>query len=171
MLARIIAYYPFFLAGYCIDPSDIASKLRKTKVRIVFLIFSIFFVSGVWIEIKKLYWLAPLLSGQNSYDSLGKMADWGGILRTIYYLIAFALIFALVALAPARKSIISQLGSRSVWVYALHYGAVYLYFGKLGGMEYRPIWIVLVALLVTIICALPFWGRLLGGMIRPKWEQ
>lgn len=90
-------------------------------------------------------------------------------MRAIYYLVAFILIFAVIALIPAGNSIITRLGSRSVWVYALHYGAVYLYFGRLGGMSIHPIWILPESLLVTVIFALPFWERILGGMIRPRW--
>lgn len=99
------------------------------------------------------------------------MAEWGGILRAIYYLVAFILIFAVIALIPAGKSIITRLGSQSVWVYALHYGAVYLYFGRLEGINVRPIWIFPTALLTTIIFALPFWERILGDLIRPRWER
>lgn len=171
VLSRILVYYPFFLAGYCLDPSAVSRKVRSREARAVLLLFSIVFTVGVWAGIKKLYWLSPLLSGQNPYKSLGEMADWGGILRAIYYLVAFILIFAVIALIPAGKSIITRLGSRSVWVYALHYGAVYLYFGRLGGINVRPLWIFPTALLTTIIFALPFWEWILGGLIKPRWER
>lgn len=171
VLSRIIVYYPFFLAGYCMDHSTISQKFRSKKARVVSLLFVISFMIVTWLGIKKLHWLLPLLSGQNSYESLGEMADWGGILRAVYYLPAFGLIFALISLAPAGKSIITRLGSRSVWVYVLHYTAVYIYFGKFNGMQNGPIWTLPVALLTTVICALPFWDRILGGLIKPRWEK
>lgn len=179
VLSRIIVFYPFFLAGYYTEQKKLLDILNKKTVKSIAAILLIIFAGVIYFYSEKLYFLRPLLTGQNPYDNLDQWRNYGAILRGICYIVSFVLIFILMTLSPSKECIISKWGRHSVQVYALHYGLLHLFFGSLNLDEifekifsrWEHLWIVPVSLVVTILFSMGFWEKLLYPIIKPKWER
>ncbi len=177
-LSRIIVFYPFFLAGYYMDANKLLCYFKQKKMMVVSVLALIGIVIVSNCCINRIYWIRPLLTGQNPFESLGDYYKWGILLRAGCYLMSFLLIFITISLTPQKSGVISRWGQRSLQVYVLHYGFVYLFFGILDGEKWvnkifggRHIWIVFVSLFVTIVFSQKFWWKLLEPFIKPKWNE
>ncbi|MDD3415395.1 MAG: hypothetical protein PHY47_15530 [Lachnospiraceae bacterium] len=75
------------------------------------------------------FWQIVILEGGSmNYNSfLGELSSNGIIYRLGLYSISFLILFSLIALIPNRDGIFAKLGSRSMQVYILHIGAIYIY--------------------------------------------
>lgn len=174
-LARIFAFYPFFYAGFCLDSEKIIEFTDKIWVKIVSAISII--VTGVlsFIYIDEINWLLKILKGKYPYKKLpNAYEDFGGLFRISHYLIAFLLVFAIIAIMPKFKSFISTIGSHTLQIYAFHTGVITLLRGF--GMDDFLISIFgenyvyampAVAVLVLLVTSLKPLGTLLGKIINP----
>ncbi len=177
VLSRIFVFYPFFLVGYHMKQELVLEKLNKIIWK-VFAILSIITCAVIaFAKIENVYWIRPLLTGQNPYSTLGEYTPYGGIIRFIYYGVAFVLVFAWIAIAPQKKSFLSTIGSRSLYVYFSHYILIYvlIYLLKIDvwimhmfpGIGYK--WIVVASIFVTWICSMKWWGKVLDPILIIKW--
>lgn len=121
-LSRTFAFFPFFLAGYYLERHHFERLFSLVKkgpavlglAGIFLLMYWLEFGSGLDIQWRRwLYFTFP-------YEDLGH-PEWyaGGYRLFLYGLAAFASACFLV-LIPRRKSMISELGSRSLYVYLWH---------------------------------------------------
>ena len=178
VIQRILVFYPFFYLGYRMDPDRIEAVTRKKICRILAVIIGTFTVIVVCFGIDRIYGARPLLTGRNPYSALGEFEAIGGLLRCGYYAIVFLLIFALIALMPTAKSIISTWGSHTLSVYTLHRAVIYFVMGMIGGgalihkhfPAHPGIFLVPAAAVTTILLALPFWDKMLRPILHPKWK-
>lgn len=176
-LSRIIAYYPFFFAGYCLNGERVIQFLSKTYIRILAAIYFVIYTAIFFFKIEDLYFLRPLLTGRNPFSKLGEYANYGGLLRLGYYVIIFLFCASVIALIPNRlgkKGYFARLGSRTLQVYMLHFCLIRLLYGFFDMNAFFDntsyYLVVLLALLITWFFSLRFWGVLLDFLVHPKWR-
>lgn len=174
--SRIVIYYPFFLAGYFLDGTKVISFLSKTWLKIVALFVHLGWIGVIYLFPVATYKVRPLITGRAHFDKIGM---YYCIYRAIYYVATFVLIFAIIALIPNIKNICSTWGSRSVQVYALHRGFIFIFYNVFDGIKILHNFsdlkaqLILVCLsgILTIILSLGIWTKPLNFIIKPKWND
>ncbi len=127
-LSRIIVFYPFFYLGYCFDRSKIEhfcnGKTKKIVAAIILAVFAIF----VFVQGDDIYSLRYLLTGRNPYNTLGKFETAGFLLRLLYYLVVTIIGACVIIVSPSKMpfGLCAKFGQRTLAVYGLHYGGLYL---------------------------------------------
>lgn len=172
--SRIIVFYPFFLAGFFLDQKRVVTILSKWYTKIVALALHIIWLIYLWnVKDVTVIW-HPIVTGREHLDEIGINYFW---YRLIYYAFAFILIFSVIALAPAGKHIISSMGSRSIQVYSLHRGFIYLFYYYMPADELLKIcgevnlhYVLFgLSLLLTLILSIPVLAPPLQFILKPKW--
>lgn len=173
--SRIVVFYPFFLAGYLLDGHKLLQFLSKFYFKIIGV--GIFLAWACYIQFipnATNLW-HPLVTGRETLDKYGINYFW---YRALYYVVIFLLIFSAIALTPNRNSIISTWGSRSIQVYTLHRGLIYIFYHfynadrLLAHFGNKPTMFVLfiLSILLTIFLSLPFWETPLQRILKPRWK-
>ncbi len=177
-VSRCIVYYPFFLLGYYIKPEKILYKLEGKKMHLVaFLMFAVYLIF-IFAMGDSIYWIRPLLTGQNPFSTLGLFYPYGGFVRLIYYVIVVILSCLLILLTPKKKCFLSLIGSRSLYVYLLHYTFLLIitYSLNLDDVimkmlpEFGYKWVVVAAMFVTLICSMKWCEKMLEPILKIKWR-
>ncbi len=176
VLSRIVVFYPFFLAGYFINPKELVAKLDKTYIKIMGWISFGILSFVVFKKINVLYDLRPLLTGRHSYRALDMSTGYGALLRLFYYGFVFALIFLLIAIIPKRKTPFTICGRNSISIYAIHRCLIFFFFDGFGGKillekiyPSHPDWLILpIAFVITITLSPDFIAKGLHYIIKPK---
>lgn len=170
---RIIVFYPFFYAGYCLDSEKVVRFTDKKYIKVIAVVVLIAFTAFVFLKIDFVYQFKPLLTGRGNFESLKEYRDYGVLLRLLYYAAAFIVGAAVISLTPNRlskKRIISKMGSRSLQVYMLHYVFIHFADGRLKD------YIALIppaaaffgmAIIITLICSLKFWEPVFKKLMNP----
>jgi fucose 4-O-acetylase-like acetyltransferase len=163
--SRIITFYPFFLAGYYMNPQKILEVTNKSWVKAASVLYMLSAAILISVKLDSVYWLLKILKGKTPYSGLKHLAQYGFFLRMGWYLYAGLFIVSLIALMPSVYSIFSVIGSRTMQVYCLHYIPMLLFFDKFkGGSWLQRIWpahflwlVLLAGILVTCVLAVsPF---------------
>lgn len=161
-IPRIVVFFPFFYAGYCIESGDIIKFSEKKPVKIISAFILIAFAVYLFKYQNSCYWLRPLITGRNHYQILTKYNDFGALLRLAYYAVVTVIGMAVICLTPKKlgKGTVARWGSRSLQVYILHYALIYIYLGLID--KYLPnvsptIKIIVLSVLFTAICSLKIW--------------
>ncbi|MCR2032658.1 acyltransferase family protein [Anaerofustis stercorihominis] len=115
-IMRSVVFYPFFLAGYYLDPTQIIDKVKNKKYHIISFICILAFIficvkfPNQMFQFRKLF--------------LGKYPYYNGIniyYRFIYYISVFIFISMVISITPNRYiKGFTQYGSRTLQVYFLH---------------------------------------------------
>ena len=176
-LSRIITFFPFFWAGYQIFAGDLLGMVRKPIFRVSGIAVLILTALIVYFNIESLYKRLQILKGKVPYmkAGLGALEDYGGLIRILWYLVAFILIAALISVVPQKRFFFSVWGSRTLAVYMLHYIPLTLYRGPLHGFSWiqrnlpgYPVCIVAcIALAVTVVLSLPPFTAFVNILIDP----
>ena len=181
VLSRIIAFYPFFLAGYYLDGERVLRALSGSALKIISLVLLTVLAAFVFLRIKDIYWIRPLLTGKNPFRTLGAYAPYGGLLRLLYYGAAFAVGAMVIAVLPAKlgRGWISGIGRRSVQIFSLHWPVtIILYEGfhlqawleRIYPAHYKLLLLPL-ALLITLFCSLKLWEKPFQLILHPKGKE
>lgn len=174
--SRIIVFYPFFLAGFFLDQKKIAAIVSKWYAKVAAIGVHIGWLAYLWnVKDATVIW-HPIVTGREHIDEIGIHYFR---YRLIYYMVAFVLIFSVIALAPAAKCIISGMGSRSIQVYALHRGLIYLFYHYMPADELLKIcgevnlhFVLLgLSLLLTLALSIPLLAPILQSILKPKWMK
>ena len=176
ILSRILVFYPFFLAGFYLDRKKIETLVSKWGIKLMALAIHIVWLVYLWNSKKTRELWHPLVTGREHLDDIGNFYFW---YRLLYYVIAFALILSIISLVPAAKTILSGMGSRSLQVYCLHRGLIYLFYDffppedLLAYWGEAPLHIVLfvLSLLLTILLSVPALAPVLQWFIKPRWRK
>ena len=133
-LSRIIVFFPFYYAGYLLDAGKIEAHCKKALPKILSVIIITAFVLTAVFTVDRFYWLRPLVTGANSYATLGTCADYGFLIRPGYYAVASALCYAIIVLIPSKTplGIAAKIGKRTLPVYAFHYIILYILYYDIG---------------------------------------
>lgn len=170
-ISRVIVFYPFFYIGYCTDRSRLEEfcegRYKKIIAAAVLILVAIF----VFVQGDEIYTLRYLLTGRNPYGTLGKFAPAGVWLRLIYYLVSSAISLCVIIVTPAKTKfgICSKFGQRTLAVYGLHYGALYLIFDYFGLKPFftqafgaYDEWIIVpLSVIITLLFSLKFFNTAL----------
>ena len=180
-LGRTVVLFPFFFAGYALDPQRLSKTLSKKAVQVAAALILLIFVVTVMQYGGKLYWLRTLLTGRNPFSSLKKNGGYGWLLRLFYYPCAFCLIFSFLAVIPeCGLPILNGIGKSPASVFSLCYVVFYLLMdglrlrgliGKLNGAVFYLAVLVL-SLLIAWLCARPKLNRAVCWLITPQaWSR
>lgn len=177
-LSRIITYFPFFYLGYYLDADKVQVFLSKKYIKIISAVILIVFVLIMFLKTGSVYWLRPVLSGQNPFSSLRQNFVYGGFYRLLYYPIAFIIGASVISLTPSKigKGHIAKLGSRSIQIYSLHYVFIIILYENLNLSRFinmllpeHPLWMIFpVALAIVLICSLKIWTPIFDAIMKPK---
>lgn len=174
---RLVVFYPFFYAGYCLEPKKVMEFTDRKYVKIISAVVLIAFTVWVCTKINFLFQFKPLLTGRGNFNSLKNYSKYGCFFRLLYYIFVFILGTAIISLTPDRlssKGIIAKMGSRSIQVYTLHYVFVHFADGRLknviAAVPPAAAFIVL-AILITVICSLKFWEPLFKAVMNPLRKE
>lgn len=118
-LGRFLQWYPFFLAGYYLDPKRVSEKLHCPWIRTVSAGIVLFWIYVCIFQLDRIAWIRPLLIGSYSYEKL-PYPQLGGVWRILYYMLAAALSIAVFSLIPKGKVFFSEWGRHSLAIYFWH---------------------------------------------------
>lgn len=174
--SRIVVFYPFFLAGYYLDGKKLLDILTKWRIRILSLGIILLWIFFIYSYPDFAYLARPLITGRDHYDTIGSNY---GIYRAIYYVATFLLVFCIISLIPNIKNIFSSLGARSVQVYALHRGFIYIFYEAFDGYNFMKQFsdlqiqyvFAIFAFILTIFLSLKIWSKPLQVILTPKWRN
>ncbi len=184
-LMRTIVFYPFFFAGYCLDPGKVSKTLSSRWIRVCGLLVLVALGLVCMTQTDKVYFLRTLMTGRHSFSSLAKygyenLVFYGGLLRLGYYGVVALLCAALVAVIPNHipgGNVFGAVGRRSLEVYLLHRPLLHILY---QGFHFRTVTaaagvsdliIFPIAVLVTVFCALPCWEKPIRAVIYPGPHQ
>jgi fucose 4-O-acetylase-like acetyltransferase/poly-gamma-glutamate capsule biosynthesis protein CapA/YwtB (metallophosphatase superfamily)/lysophospholipase L1-like esterase len=147
-ISRIIAFYPFFIAGYKLPSEKIFEVVNKRKKTDIFkstlLLFITLFVSLYFIN--KIEFITLNHLTMSSYGSIYDM-----FVRLIIFFIAVAMTIAILNLTPQRPiSLISKWGKNSLSIYVLHRFITFIFIKAFPTSNYSNLYI-LNAVLVSVI--------------------
>jgi fucose 4-O-acetylase-like acetyltransferase len=178
VIPRIVVYYPFFFAGYCLDSQKIIDFLSRKSIKIISWVILLMLTVFIFGNIESIYWLRPLLTGRKPFSELGEYYSYGPILRFFYYIVVALICFAVISVTPNKigNGKFAVLGSRSVQIYSLHYTGIYILYGvfhiKEWMMENFPshshLWIFPMTVLISGICALKLWKKMFDIVLKPR---
>jgi fucose 4-O-acetylase-like acetyltransferase len=169
VLSRIIVFYPFFYAGYCIDKDKLLSKLSSKKYQLASLAIVTIYITIIFININDLYKFSPLLTGKNSYYTLGENFKVGWAARAVQYFIVFLISFCFISISTMLKkeNITSKIGKNTLPIYALHYIPInFLFFKPLDPLIWMnklfplcpTLLIFPVAFIIVYMLSFDFWN-------------
>lgn len=175
-IARLIVFYPFYFAGYCLKPKKVAEFLGTKSIKIISVAVISIFALTVFLKPNSCYWLRPLLSGRNPYSRLGSSSGYGILYRLAYYVIAFSVGAAVISLTPNRlgKGKAAELGRRTLQVYSLQYLFIHIYCGRIGPklLPSHPLIVILcLSCLITYVCSLKIWEPIFDVIAHPKLRK
>ncbi len=170
-VSRVIVFYPFFYLGYCFDrqkTEDFCNgKVQKLVAVAVLIIAAVF----VFVQGDEIYTLRNLLTGRNPYNTLGRFESAGCLLRLAYYAVAALIGGSVIVLVPnkTRFGICGRLGQRTLAVYGLHYGAIYIIYELFNlkpvfadALGHYDEWVIIpLSVLTTLIFSLSFFNKML----------
>lgn len=108
------------------EPEKILVKVKKTPIQIVSLGIFLTVLCVCVKNIDVIYWIRPIITGRNSFFTL-QYFEYGYLFRLLWYVLGFVLIFALIAIVPSKKTFFTEMGERTIQVYALHRIVIYIW--------------------------------------------
>jgi len=181
VLQRTLVFYPFFYLGYLIDPDKLCEKLNDIRIKIAsgVLLVSCFII--VYIKLNEISFWRSLFRGRYTYAEITDQFNvaYGAGWRIIGYIISAIIVLAVISIMPSKKiPFVSDLGQRTLSIYALHNSCMNLSVGKIDFLRY---WLlnghvatnsVIFMIILVIITGLPFWNTLLKKiMVVPAREK
>lgn len=185
-LFRVLSYYPFFLAGFFLKPDTLAKFNKNTKTKLFWGILSlILFIVAAFLlyqlseyDIRDLIWHIKTVKEQMKTISIG-MKNLV-LLNALSIILAFLCSYAIIFISPRRKTIFSNIGRYSLYVYILHiqivpfYKFIYnkrrFYIPDSVSIHVDSIIIIIAALVVTYILASEPVRKLTRAFVEPKFN-
>lgn len=164
VLMRIVVFLPFFIIGYMIKPEQILRLISKKWLKII----SALFVVGIlllfifYTDTYKLF--RSMFTGRNNFSYLGEYYNFGFIVRGVTYAVSALFGFSLLCLVPNKNlGFLSGVGTKTLQIYFWHkaflfvleHFDVYNRISGLTGETLATLIYILIAVLITFICAFP----------------
>lgn len=123
-LSRIIVFFPFYYAGFCLTPEKVMNALNRLYIKIISALVIIAYAVICILKSDMMYEFRVLFTARNSYDAL-EQPEFGIFYRLIAYVISIILCIAVLAVIPNIKiPIITLFGGRTLQVYFWHFAVV-----------------------------------------------
>ncbi|MCD7757636.1 MAG: acyltransferase family protein [Clostridiales bacterium] len=182
-IMRTIVFFPFFFAGYCLDPAKVAEKLSGVWAKVCGAAVLAALAAVCFCLTDKIYFVRALLTGRNAFQTFetvydrGDLVFYGGLFRLGYYAVVALLCVALIALVPNHLpggNAVAAIGRRSLEIYILHRPLLFVLYNVVQLDKWTAAlgignWIILpISMLITAFFALPFWERPIRAIIYPK---
>ncbi len=178
-LNRALVILPFFVLGWQLKQWGTINRLlalgRRTWVAravAITLFASLITVIIVLLPYWKAIGVQRWLYMDRGYTELGYDGPLAWLVRLAFFVVAAALILAMLTLIPRSTTWVTRLGQSTMYVYLLH---VFVLgpirdSGVLRGHSEPGYLIVMIiaAVVITVVLALPFWHRLLHTIVEPK---
>lgn len=124
-LSRIIVFFPYFYAGYILEPEKVAKALDKLWLKIIAIIGLIAAAVYVYLSSSDILYYRGLGTGLASYRAIEVLVNNGETVgmtqRLITYVVAVIMSIFIISLIPnSRIPFISDMGTRTLQVYVLH---------------------------------------------------
>ena len=179
VLSRIIVFYPFYWAGYCLQDSAAFRRLALPQTRQTRIGFAAAgaAILALWAACCFLlpdltYQLRPFLTGRNPFEPEFAQSFAGLLTRLLCYLISGLLCFSFILLVPDRKiPVVTMTGQRSLGIYFWHRALIYFLteYGVIRAVysgQHTLLAAVLLAAGIVLLFDLPFWQGILERMKR-----
>lgn len=174
-LSRTVVYYPFFYIGYCLDRQKVESFCDRKALKIVSAVILILFAVLVFAAGDNIYWLRPLITGRNPFSMFGEYAQFGFMIRMVYYFAVVLIGLSLIVIIPNKTpfGLLAKLGQRTLAVYGLHYIVFYFMYERFDCRElFEKVfgqfaeWIIIpISIVVTLFFSLRFFNNALSFLM------
>ena len=164
-------FYPFFYLGYCLDRNKTESFCRSRINKIIAAAVLISFTVIVFAFADGIDSFRPLLTGRNPFSKLGKYADYGFLIRFLYYAVVTLVSGSVLILAPQKThfGIAERLGQRTLAVYGFHYIVLYFMFVRFDVKSvldeqlgiFSPLVPIIISILLTLFFSMRFFNDIL----------
>jgi fucose 4-O-acetylase-like acetyltransferase len=168
-ISRTFVFFPFFIIGYHFSYARL-QVLFTHKIKIVALTASALLF--IWIAIGGLNISPGWLYGNMTYSQLGQIKWYTGIFRMMLYLLQALAAAGFLSFVPWRKSSITDMGRRTLYVFLLHgfiirlavLSPIYSWIHS----EVASLVLVAAAIAMTLLLCQPFVRRLASPLIEPS---
>jgi len=157
VLSRIIVLYPFYYAGYCIEPKKL-EEISRGKLKKVIALVIIGVLIWVAFKFKGLYITRPMFVCQHPYYKLNPYADYGPLIRLACYAVSALACMCFIVITPDRigKGFVAKLGQYTLPTYCFHYLFTHLIYTTFKITDYVTedvmLWLVfLFSLIITLL--------------------
>lgn len=177
-LSRIVVFFPFYYAGFCLTPQKVMNALNRLYIKIISAVVILGYVLICILKLDIIYKLRVLFTGRNSYSAL-ENPQTGALYRIAAYVISIILCIAFIAIIPNIKiPIITSFGRRTLQVYFWHCAVVWAFeayevtevFHAVSSYAGLLVYL-LIALAVTLILSLRVFGLPVNKFLNPMKEQ
>lgn len=158
--ARILSFLPFFTLGLVTTPEHVEAFKRVTRhvwVRVAAGAFLLLALVVVYLSHD--HFARAWLYMYGKYDKFGLSNLENILVRVVVLMAATAMLLAVLALIPQRKTIFSALGSATIYVYLLQTIIIYPLLSVIGAWDHWTVGWMLVLLLGGVALALALGTR------------
>lgn len=184
VLMRILVFYPFYYAGYCLDAAKVVEFCSGKVKRIVSLVALVALCVSVFLLGEKAHWLRYLVTGRHHYGKIGgeMTSQFGFFLRLGYYVAVALICFCVICLIPnkTRLKALPAVGRNSLAIYALQFPLIHWlfdyfplrdYFAKITS-GHPGVIVFAVSLAITALLSLPILSKGITKIMNiPKKES
>lgn len=163
-LSRTFVFFPFFLLGYWITEKHVM-WLKRKAIKTVSLIVLLVVAAAIYIAPE---FNSGWLLASKSYGDLG-MPAYGGLTRLVVYVTSTIMAMSILAWIPQKKSRLSHLGTRTLYVYLLH-GFLIQLFRQADTFQVNGFFGVLGIALLSAVIVLVLSTKPVQGMWQPFIE-
>ncbi len=180
-LSRIIVFFPFYFAGYCLDPDKVKEKLSAKKMKIASVIIIAAAIAVTILCYDEIKDMKFLFSGRNPFGRVKPGYPLSFLLRLVCYAVSALMGCAVISLTPGgeKESVFSRVGARSLQIYALHFFFKTLWFGLVSDPLHIDgfftskllVYELIVSVALTALCALPFWSGMFKKILKVPYRK
>ncbi len=174
-ISRIIVYFPFYFAGYCLEANKVKDFLGSKKMKALSVLVIVAVIAATVFFYDNIKDVKFIFTGRNPYGVFKPGCPYAFLVRLACYIVSALMSAAIISLVPGGKSsnVFTRIGERSVQIYALHFFFKILYFGLINDNFHIDgyftsmliVYEIIVSVVLMIICSLPFWNPLFTEMM------
>ena len=180
-ISRIIVYFPFYFAGYCLEADKVKEFLGTKKMKALSVLVIAAVIAATIIFYEEISSVKYIFTGRNPYGVFKPGCPYAFLVRLACYAVSALMSAAIISLVPGGKNsnVFTRVGERSVQIYALHFFFKILYFGLINDNFHIDgyftsmliVYEIIVSVVLMIICALPFWNPLFTEMMNIGYRK
>ena len=175
VLSRTIVFFPFFYAGYCLEPKQVENFCKDKNKKIISAVILVATTVIFFIFENGINMFRYLMTGKYPFAKLEFHPEFGFLYRIAYYIIVSLICISVIVLSPDRtkSGIPEKFGQRTLAVYGFHYIFFYFmyvrfdcrpFFERYLG-DFSVIVPIIVSVLITLLLSHEFFSKILGYII------